>query len=109
MTWGLPCFLHGKEIEYYNITAIGERKNYDTHYFTIIAENHYCNDNDTCIKQLSGDKSLREEFSYHFYVAARVREFYGLGEASIKTALYPAGSEYSTIFYFSSSQLKKKV
>ncbi|KAF7996520.1 hypothetical protein HCN44_002152 [Aphidius gifuensis] len=90
LSWSRPCFMHGKEIEYYNITVIGERKNYENHYFTFIYEDNYCQ-NDQCLKQFKYDTNLREEYSYHFYVAARVKEFNGLGETSIKTTVYPAG------------------
>ncbi|XP_034948424.1 receptor-type tyrosine-protein phosphatase F isoform X3 [Chelonus insularis] len=85
LIWGLPCYINGPEIELFNITGVGQRKNF---------ENHYINEtfstpcfNDTCRKKLS----LKDEYSYLFNVSGKVKDYKELGEIVEIQGSFPAG------------------
>ncbi|XP_015119672.1 tyrosine-protein phosphatase 10D isoform X2 [Diachasma alloeum] len=86
--WGKPCSIHGERIEYYNITVIGERKNYKPHNFVEKVESslHECK-NDICTKRLK----LWEEYTYIFNITGKGKDYSKLGEPNSVSKMFPAG------------------
>ncbi|XP_063979718.1 tyrosine-protein phosphatase 10D isoform X2 [Diachasmimorpha longicaudata] len=88
LSWGKPCSIHGERIEYYNVTANGERRNYKPHNFTEVIEINRpdCKD-DICTKKLK----LWEEYKYVFNITGKGKDCSRLGEPYSLTAIFPAG------------------
>uniref|UniRef100_A0A0C9RSG0 protein-tyrosine-phosphatase n=1 Tax=Fopius arisanus TaxID=64838 RepID=A0A0C9RSG0_9HYME len=88
LSWGQPCSIHGERIEYYNVTAIGERRNYEPHKFEeLVPINPPECVNEICRRVMK----LREEYTYTFHIAGKGRGYPKLGERNSITAMFPAG------------------
>lgn len=94
LTWGWPCFVNAEDINFFNITAIGERPKFQPHQFT--DEMHgglkACI-NDTCTYKFQNNQ-LKEEYNYKFLIAGKADNAPKLGEVTEITETFPAGSKF---------------
>ncbi|KAK0159358.1 hypothetical protein PV328_010243 [Microctonus aethiopoides] len=91
LTWGWPCFVNAEDINFFNITAIGERPKFQPHQFT--DEMHgglkACI-NDTCTYKFQNNQ-LKEEYNYKFLIAGKADNAPKLGEVTEIMETFPAG------------------
>ncbi|XP_008546122.1 receptor-type tyrosine-protein phosphatase beta isoform X1 [Microplitis demolitor] len=86
LSWGLPCHIFGLKIEVFELTGIGTRTSFLNHYVNETIKSQICIDDICTIKLL-----LKEEYTYQFSVAGRVKDVKPLGAVERITSLYPAG------------------
>ncbi|XP_044581587.1 phosphatidylinositol phosphatase PTPRQ [Cotesia glomerata] len=86
LSWGLPCFINAVKIEHFVVTGIGTRNNFPNHDLNATIMSQICID-DMCTVKLQ----LKDEYTYYFSVAGKVKDVKSLGVAEEITLLYPAG------------------
>ncbi|CAG5075536.1 Similar to Ptp10D: Tyrosine-protein phosphatase 10D (Drosophila melanogaster) [Cotesia congregata] len=86
LSWGLPCFINAVKIEHFVVTGIGTRNNFPNHDLNATIMSQICID-DMCTVELQ----LKDEYTYYFSVAGKVKDVKPLGPAEEITLLYPAG------------------
>ncbi|KAG8034087.1 hypothetical protein G9C98_008568, partial [Cotesia typhae] len=86
LSWGLPCFINAVKIENFVVTGIGTRNNFPNHDLNTTITSQMCID-DICTVKLQ----LKDEYTYDFSVAGKVKDVKPLGAAKEIRLLYPAG------------------